>query len=234
MRKSFEQQLPLGIVPIPEVILPAKSRDELPPVLKALQYIYTDTNINSNVFKLLEDSVFPKNNHTGRPSMSLWEILVMGIVRLCLDVDYDRLHIIVNFDKLVRSILGVENTYIEGKIYSLQSIKENKELIALFVGKLIMPLKGKLSKAVKEEESSKIFKTLRNAHSAVEANINQLENNGLNRCPDKGIESFKRYVGFGILSYNLHHLGKDLIEEEKIEKEKAAKRIRKRRLRAVA
>lgn len=36
MRYRFEQQTPLGITPVREVKFPLRSRDELPPVLKAL------------------------------------------------------------------------------------------------------------------------------------------------------------------------------------------------------
>ena len=65
------------------------------------------------------------------------------------------------------------------------------------------------------EESSKTFSVLRKQHSAVEANINQLEHNGVNKCPDKGIYGFRRYVALGVIAYNLHHLGKLILKHEK-------------------
>jgi IS5 family transposase len=34
----------------------------------------------------------------------------------------------------------------------------------------------------------------------------------LDRCPDKGLHGFKRYVGFGVLAYNLHKIGRRLLE----------------------
>ena len=37
MRQRFEQQTTMGITPITEVKFPIRSRDELPPVLMALQ-----------------------------------------------------------------------------------------------------------------------------------------------------------------------------------------------------
>jgi len=37
MRQRFEQQLVLGATPIGETKFPLRSRDELPPVLKAFQ-----------------------------------------------------------------------------------------------------------------------------------------------------------------------------------------------------
>jgi len=40
MRKRFEISPILGSLPISEVLIPTKSRDELPPVLLALQTIF--------------------------------------------------------------------------------------------------------------------------------------------------------------------------------------------------
>ena len=40
MRKRFEPQTTLGITPVSGVKFPLRSRDELSPVLKALQYIF--------------------------------------------------------------------------------------------------------------------------------------------------------------------------------------------------
>ncbi|KKO18381.1 MAG: hypothetical protein BROFUL_02887 [Candidatus Brocadia fulgida] len=57
MRKRFEQQLKLGIIPISGVQLPIKNRDELPPILRALQYIYVTPELNEEVFRILEGKV---------------------------------------------------------------------------------------------------------------------------------------------------------------------------------
>ena len=40
MRQRFEQQLSLGAVPISDIKIPTKSRDERPPTVRALQYIF--------------------------------------------------------------------------------------------------------------------------------------------------------------------------------------------------
>ncbi len=92
--------------------------------------------------------------------------------------------------------------------------KDNKALLSLYVEELIMPKKGKPNKQETEEENKPYFKKLRNKHSAVESNINELEHRGLDRCPDKGFHGFKRYIGIGIVAYNLHRIGKKLVLEE--------------------
>ena len=100
--------------------------------------------------------------------------------------------------------------------------KENyKELEATKIF-LTMPKKGKLSKAEYEREHDTEFIALRKAHSAVESNINMLEHHGVNRCPDHGIASFKRYVALGVLGYNLHRLGNLLLEQDRVKKRQAA------------
>jgi len=63
--------------------------------------------------------------------------------------------------------------------------KSNKELLQLEIPQVIMPKKGKCTQAELEEEKKPSFVKLRHQHSAVESNINELENRGLNKCPDK-------------------------------------------------
>jgi hypothetical protein len=89
--------------------------------------------------------------------------------------------------------------------------KDNKALLEECVEKVIMPKKGKCNKQEQEEESHRSFKLLRNKHSAVESNINELECRGLDRCPDRGYGNFKRYIGLAVGAYNLRRIGQELI-----------------------
>lgn len=126
MRKRFEVQYELGTTPIEKIVIP-KSRDELPPVIKALQYIYITPEINEQVFNLLESKIEIKK--TGRTGTTLWEILVLGVVRLTLDANYDRLEDMANHHKLIRDLLGVNTFAGTGKHYPLQTIKDNISLL---------------------------------------------------------------------------------------------------------
>jgi len=92
------------------------------------------------------------------------------------------------------------------------------------IEQVILPKKGKLNREEKQRESTKQFKQLRYAHSAVESNINMLEHHGLNRCADKGLHGYKRYVGLSVLAYNLHILGNCLIGQENQKEEKRLKK----------
>lgn len=487
MRKNFEQQMSVGIIPISSVKIPNYKRDELPPTLLALQQIFVTPELNQQVFKILEEAIMGGKKKTGRVGMDLWQILVLGVVRMTLNTNYDRLWHHANNDKMIRQIMGIEpdgfsnfniledipystirdnvkllddstiikiselvvkfghqlvkkkeeklqiktdtyvlesnvhfptdisllwdssrkcvneikkivkETRIEGwrksksiknnikiqcrilaktcsgggkgkdakvkqqateylrlsenleqkvscffKLAKLQKLtlkqmeqvivleyyhgmltkhidlverrlikgeniphgdkifsifethaewinkgkannkveighkvliatdqfqfilthqvvehkedvelsicvadellycygensiasisfdkgfwkKENKELLQLFIERVVMPKKGKKNQAEQVEELSKEFKKTRNKHSAVESNINCLEHHGLDRCPDKGLKGFKKYTAMGVLAYNLHTLGKIIITA----REKVDKQIRK-------
>ncbi len=102
--------------------------------------------------------------------------------------------------------------------------RDNKYILNTKVPNVIMPKKGKLNKQENEEEHTRKFKKLRNKHSAIESNINELEHNGLDRCPDRGFHGFKRYIGIGIVAHNLQRIGKELIKLEKAARKKNKER----------
>jgi hypothetical protein len=93
--------------------------------------------------------------------------------------------------------------------------KQNKEFVQELIPQTIMPKKGKRNKEETQQEHHPDFKKLRNAHSAVESNINQLMHNGLERCPDRGIKNYKRYTALSVLAYNIHKLGEHIYKKEK-------------------
>jgi len=132
MRKRFEQQTKLDSTPIPEVKIDSKSRHQFPKLLAGLQYIFITPSLNEEVFKILEKAVLSDKKKTGRLGMSLWEILVLGVVRLNMNLDYDFLYDYANNHKALREILGVhskEAFYEEGKYYLVQTLKDNVRLL---------------------------------------------------------------------------------------------------------
>ena len=93
--------------------------------------------------------------------------------------------------------------------------KTVKQLLQLVIPVVIMPKLGKLNKEELVEQSSRKFKRLKNKHSAIESNINELENRGLDRCPDKGIMNYKRYISLAICAYNLKKIGRQLLKQQR-------------------
>lgn len=131
MRQRFEQQTTLGITPIAEVKFRERSRDELPPVLKALQYVFVTPELNEAIFTLLENKISRHKKKTGRKGMDLWHILVLAVVRHTLSADWDRLHDLANEHQSLRKILGVyvEKFGIEEIEFAHRNIVDNVALI---------------------------------------------------------------------------------------------------------
>jgi IS5 family transposase len=59
--------------------------------------------------------------------MEQWKILVLGVVRLGLDADYDRLQELANQHKTLRQMLGHADWY-DQQTYELQTLKDNLRL----------------------------------------------------------------------------------------------------------
>ena len=86
----------------------------------------------------------------------------------------------------------------------------------MHVPTVVMPKRGKKNAAETARESGKQFRALRHQHSAVESDINSLEHHGLNRCLDAGLDGCRRHVGGGVMSYNLHVIGRELLRRERM------------------
>ena len=173
MRQRFEQQTTLGILPINEVKFTSrnlKSRDELPPVLLALQHLYATPELNEAVFTLLEKRVCSGKRKTGRKGMDLWHILVLAVVRHTLGTNWDRLEHIANNDLLTRKILGVyvDKFGIEEQGFCYQTIVDNVSLIdeglLIKINELVVKhghdlLKKKEDEALRLKTDSFVLKT---------------------------------------------------------------------------
>jgi hypothetical protein len=152
-----------------------------------------------------------------RPSVELGKKLAITTDQFDLIVDYqvmeheqDRDIVIALADRLLTKY-RIESWSFDKGFWG----KENKQLLQLEVPKVIMPKLGKRNKQEEAEETSRPFRRLKNKHSAIESNINELEHRGLDRCPDRGYPHFKNYISLGVCAYNLKKLGVKLLEEER-------------------
>ena len=149
MRQRFSAQPDLSIVPIEKIVLPLKSRDELPPLLAGLQWVWQHPTLKAEIFALLEAKVLAGKQATGRPGMDLWQLLVLGVVRLGLDADWDRLEDLANHHLLVRQMLGVPATPwgADAKVFSHQSLRDN---VALLDAELLQAINARIAAAGRE------------------------------------------------------------------------------------
>jgi hypothetical protein len=86
------------------------------------------------VFAILEEVRPERVNGTGkadanngRPGMEQWTILVLGVLRLGLNIDYDRLQELVNQHNTIRQMIGLDG-WANKTMYELQTIKDNVQL----------------------------------------------------------------------------------------------------------
>ena len=149
MRHAFQVQPDLQIIPIEEIRLPLKSRDELPPILAGLQWIWMHPTLRVEILALLEAAVLAGKQATGRTGMDLWQILVLGVVRLGLDADWDRLEDLANHHLLVRQMLGVPATPwgAEAKVFGHQTLRDN---VARLDDELLQQINARIAAAGRE------------------------------------------------------------------------------------
>jgi len=133
MRALQNPQMQIGEVDISQIKFDAKSRDDIPKILKGLQHLYVNIPLRTQIFQMLETDIAPKvSKCNGRPGMALWKILVCGVLRLDLNEDYDRLHELVNHHDTLREMLG--HGAFNDEYYHYQTLIDN---VSLFTPELL-------------------------------------------------------------------------------------------------
>ena len=130
MRKVIEPQKKLGQVDISTIQFDLRSRDEIPRLLMGLQYIYRTDGVRRKVFRILKKMIRPQTDwDNGRPGMQLWTILVLGMLRLNCNWDYDKVKEMADNHQTLRQMLGHGIGDTECR-YPLQTIKDNVSLFS--------------------------------------------------------------------------------------------------------
>jgi transposase, IS5 family len=94
--------------PISEVKLNLQCRDEIIPILKALQHIYGDEERRREILSLVgKDVNATTSRQYGRCGMNYWEITVLAAVRLGCNLDYDKLQNLAEEHRSLRRIMGI-------------------------------------------------------------------------------------------------------------------------------
>ncbi len=172
---------------------------------------------SEKLFSLFETYTEMVKKGKSRPNIELGKRLSITTDQFDLIVDYQLM-----FDEQDRDIVIALADRLLAK-YNIDSWsfdkgywnKYNKQLLQLVIPNVIMPKLGKRNKQEEDEEKSRSFKKLKNKHSAIESNINELEHRGLNRCPERGILHYIRYISLGVCAYNLKKIGHHILENER-------------------
>lgn len=214
MRVVQPAQIKLGEIDIAKIWLDPKSRDDIPQILRGLQHVYKDTQAKDAIFKLLEQEISAtKDKKNGRPGMTLWSMFVLGILRVNLNIDYDKLHELVNNHLTIRQMLGHPN-FSDRYYYHPQTLKDNVKLITPElldkVNKIVVEAGYRLIKKKAQEPlhgRSDSFVVETNVHFPTDINLlldalRKVITLSSKLCEDRGISDWRQS------KYNFKHVKK--------------------------
>lgn len=108
MRKPFDAQRRLDCSAVVDVELNVNCRDEIVPILKALQHIYSQTSVRDEILRAAEKDVNGSSSRRlGRNGMDYWQIVVLAAVRLGCNLNYDKLQDLAEQHRALRQIMGI-------------------------------------------------------------------------------------------------------------------------------
>ena len=127
---AYDSQLEFGQVLISDIELDIKSRDDVPRVLLGLQALFCDKEARTKIFVILEQHPSRQARlDRGRPGMELWRMFVLGVVKMALNYDFDRLHTLACSHFELRQMLG--HAVIPNRTrYRLQTIIDKVSLLS--------------------------------------------------------------------------------------------------------
>jgi len=206
MRIVKHSQSSFGQTNIADIRIDPRSRDDIPAVLKGLQYIYVNTGIRDKVFALLEESlVSDARQDTGRPGMELWKVFVLATVKLGLGCDYDRLQELANQHQTLRQMLG-HCGWEDTEAYALQTLIDNvsalKPEVLAEVNQIVVEAGHELLKKKSCDPTLKArcdsFVVETDVHYPTDANLlwdamRKLISQAGRACGDNGIPGWRQY-----------------------------------------
>lgn len=108
MRKTFSDQTRFDCQTIPEVQLNLKCRDEIIPILGALQHIYSQPQLRDEILDLVRQDVNEDSrSDRGREGLDYWQIIVLAAARLGCNLDYDKLQDLAEQHRALRQMMGI-------------------------------------------------------------------------------------------------------------------------------
>ena len=108
MRQGYSKQRRLDTESIDQVQRNLECRDEIIPILKTVQHLYSNSDLCEQILKLVAQDVNgDSRSDCGREGMDYWQIVVLASVRLGCNLNYDRLQDLAENHRRLRGIMGV-------------------------------------------------------------------------------------------------------------------------------
>jgi transposase, IS5 family len=125
VRVAIEEQPRLDCPPVNAVPLNRECRDEIIPILRALQHIYSQASLRREILDLVGKDVSRLSRpDRGREGLSYWTILVLAAVRLGCNFDYDRLQDLAEQHRTLRLMMGIGD-WDEQEDFDWRRIRDN-------------------------------------------------------------------------------------------------------------
>jgi len=116
----------LDCLPISEVKLNLECRDEIVPILRALQHVYSDAELRRELLGLIGKDVNGDTSRKhGRRGMNYWEIVVLAAARLGCNLDYDKLQDLAENHRSLRRIMGIGDWQDDEVEFDWRRIEDN-------------------------------------------------------------------------------------------------------------
>ena len=108
MRRAFSRQQRLDGGDVLDAELNLECRDEMVPILRALQHIYGRPELRDELLELVAADVnADSDDDCGRTGLDYWQIIVLAAVRLGCRLTYDRLQDLAEQHRALRQIMGI-------------------------------------------------------------------------------------------------------------------------------
>ena len=125
MRLALHEQPRLDCPPVDAVPLNRNCRDEIIPILRALQLVYGQVSLRRDILELVgKDVNVDSSPDHGREGLSYWTILVLAAVRLGCNFDYDKLQDLAEQHRTLRLMMGIGD-WQEEEDFDWRRIRDN-------------------------------------------------------------------------------------------------------------
>jgi hypothetical protein len=166
VRLAFEEPR-LDCPQVSDVRLNLNCRDEIIPILRALQHLYEDVPARTQLLHLVGQDVNGRSSRRhGRSGLDYWSITVLAAVRLGCNLDYDKLQDLAEQHRNLRLMMGIGD-WEEKTQFDWRRLRDNLCLLRPATLQKI----NQLIVAVGHQLAPEAAKAVRGDSFAVETNI---------------------------------------------------------------
>lgn len=141
MRVAIDRRRPLGSLNPSSVWIDSRSRDDIPKVLLSVQQLYSNVELRTKMFDLLEEAVLQnreQHGHVGqvsgsdplrdRPGLTLWRAVVLALTKQALKCNFDHLAELASHHLTVREMLVPVDS--DRRRFSVRAVRNYTELLS--------------------------------------------------------------------------------------------------------